>query len=31
VCDDPCGVYVTLEIKEKHSTDLNDRLREKKG
>jgi hypothetical protein len=31
VCGDPCGVLVTLVIKEKHSTGLCDRLREGKG
>jgi hypothetical protein len=31
VCGDPCGVFVTLEIKKKHSTDLGDRLREGNG
>jgi hypothetical protein len=31
VCGDPCGVFVTCEIKKKHSTDLSDQLREGKG
>jgi hypothetical protein len=31
VCGDPCGVFLTLEIKKKHSTGLGDRLREGKG
>jgi hypothetical protein len=30
VCGDPCGVFVTREIKKKHSTGLSDRLRERK-
>jgi hypothetical protein len=28
VCGDPCRIFVTLEIKKKHSTGLGDRLRE---
>jgi hypothetical protein len=31
VCGDPCGVFVILEIKKKHSIGLSDRLREGKG
>jgi hypothetical protein len=31
VCGDPSEVFVTLEIKKKHSTGLDDRLREGKG
>jgi hypothetical protein len=31
VCGGPCGVFVTHEIKKKHSTGLSDRLREGKG
>jgi hypothetical protein len=30
VCGDTCGVLVTQVIKEKHSTDLCDRLREER-
>jgi hypothetical protein len=30
VCGDPCGVFVTREIKKKYSTVLSDRLRERK-
>jgi hypothetical protein len=29
VCGDPCGVFVILEIKKKHSIGLGDRLRGK--
>jgi hypothetical protein len=28
VCGDPCGVFVILEIKKKHSIGLGDRFRE---
>jgi hypothetical protein len=31
LCGDPCGVLVTHGIKKKHSIDLSDRLRERKG
>jgi hypothetical protein len=31
VCGGPCGVLVTLEIKEEGSLGLSDRLREGKG
>jgi hypothetical protein len=31
VCGGPCGVLVTLEIKEEGSLGLTDRLREGKG
>jgi hypothetical protein len=31
VCGDPYEVFVILEIKKKHSIDLSDRLRERKG
>jgi hypothetical protein len=31
VYGDPCGVFVTREIKKKHSTGLSDRLSKGKG